>query len=231
MHRGARRKAFELLSDPSDPLRLRLKLPLFVMLVCLSSCSKRGDIGPWHLGGPRIWPRFPGYPSSRLYACAWVVKDIFRYPTPPFLSRDWPLKSLTRLIGPTYSTVIPYLIYSFQLFIGSSVITLTLHLVKLPLQGYRYPIRPMSLYTKPPRPPYAREQQPGAPRCESGAPSHAMVWRIFTGRIGEANEHVSYLQPSVEQITSRIGKISIAMLPITRSRTLKYTSTIRYAYR
>ena len=159
------------------------------------------------------------------------MKDILRYPTPPFLSRDWPLKSLTRLIGPTYYPVIPYLIYSFQLFIGSSVITLTLHLEKLPLQGYQYPIRPMSLHTKPPRPPNAGESQYGAPRCESGAPGHANLWRTFTGRIWEANEHVFYLQPSVEQVTSWTGRISIPMLPIARSRTLEYTSTIRYAYR
>lgn len=59
----------------------------------------------------------------------------FPIPNPSLLSGDWPLKSLTRLIGPTYSPIIPYLIYSFQFFIDSSVVTLALHLVKLPLQG------------------------------------------------------------------------------------------------
>ncbi len=155
------------------------------------------------------------------------MKDNFRYPTPPFLSGDWPLRSLTRLTGPTYSPVIPCLIYSFQLLLGLSVVTLALHLVKLPLQGYQCPIRPMSLPTKSPGSPIIGVAASCAPKSESGAPGYA-VWRTFTGRIGEANEPASFLQPSVEQVTSRIGRKQITMFPTTASGTLGYI-TIRYA--
>ena len=95
--------------------------------------------------------------------------------------------------------------YSFQFFLSLRAITLALHRVKLPLQSYRYPIRPMSLPTKPPGPPTIRV---------------AALWWLETrkwgsrlcnledlhGCIGEVNEPASFLQPSVEQVTSPIGK-------------------------
>ena len=124
------------------------------MPVWLSSCSKRGGIAtPMAFRRPQSMAKFLQYPSSHPYACSWAVKENFLYPTPPFLSGDWSLRSLTRLTGPTYSPVIPCLIYSFQNFMGLSVITLALHLVKLPSQGYQYAIRPISIPTKPREPP------------------------------------------------------------------------------